>query len=62
MVVMLLSYYRYITLNSDELIQLPIAPCILPELINLKAVILNDSNYWPVCFEKGKNWEQLEYV
>lgn len=53
---------RYISLNSDELVSLPIAPCILPELVNLKAVILNDPNYWPVCFEKGKNWDQLEYV
>lgn len=36
------------------------APCILPELESLKAVIVDDVNYWPVSFEKGRNWDQLE--
>ncbi|KAJ6638177.1 Anaphase-promoting complex subunit 1 [Pseudolycoriella hygida] len=57
-----LTNVSYVALNSDNLIQLPIAPCILPELVSLKAVVLNDANYWPVFFEKGKNWEQLEYA
>ncbi|CAN8007085.1 unnamed protein product [Ixodes pacificus] len=35
------------------------APCHLPELALLDKVALNDARYWPVAFERGKNWERL---
>lgn len=35
------------------------APCMLPELDTLKIVVVNDPNYWPVTFERGRNWDQL---
>lgn len=35
------------------------APCMLPELDILKAVYIDDPNYWPVTFERGRNWDQL---
>lgn len=38
---------------------LTMAPRMLPELNTLKAVFVNDPSYWPVSFEKGKNWDQL---
>ncbi|CAN8002147.1 unnamed protein product [Ixodes hexagonus] len=36
------------------------APCQLPELPLLNRVALNDPRYWPVAFERGKNWERLQ--
>lgn len=47
-------------LGATELRRLPIAPCILPELSTLQKVIVDDENYWPVCFERSRNWHQLE--
>lgn len=35
------------------------APTMLPELDTLKTVYINDPNYWPVTFERGRNWDQL---
>lgn len=46
--------------GSNQLRRLPIAPCILPELSTLQQVIVEDENYWPVCFERSRNWHQLE--
>ncbi|XP_017852968.1 anaphase-promoting complex subunit 1 [Drosophila busckii] len=46
--------------GATELRRLPIAPCILPELSTLQQVIVDDENYWPVCFERTRNWAQLE--
>ncbi|XP_060661715.1 anaphase-promoting complex subunit 1 [Drosophila nasuta] len=46
--------------GATELRRLPIAPCILPELSTLQRVIVDDENYWPVCFERSRNWHQLE--
>ncbi|XP_034650000.1 anaphase-promoting complex subunit 1 [Drosophila subobscura] len=46
--------------GASELRRLPIAPCILPELSTLQKVIVDDENYWPVCFERSRNWHQLE--
>ncbi|XP_017493946.1 PREDICTED: anaphase-promoting complex subunit 1-like, partial [Rhagoletis zephyria] len=45
--------------GSKELRRLPMAPCMLPPLDNLQKVIVDDANYWPVCFEKERNWSQL---
>lgn len=47
-------------MGATELRRLPIAPCILPELSTLQKVIVDDENYWPVCFERARNWHQLE--
>ncbi|XP_004520043.1 anaphase-promoting complex subunit 1 [Ceratitis capitata] len=46
-------------LGSKELRRLPMAPCMLPPLHTLQKVIVDDDNYWPVCFEKERNWAQL---
>ncbi|KAL7744257.1 hypothetical protein ACLKA6_009216 [Drosophila palustris] len=46
--------------GANEMRRLPIAPCILPELSTLQQVIVEDENYWPVCFERSRNWHQLE--
>ncbi|TMW48346.1 hypothetical protein DOY81_006572 [Sarcophaga bullata] len=45
--------------GSKELRRLPMAPCMLPELSTLKKVVVDDANYWPVSFEKNRNWDQL---
>ncbi|XP_030380933.1 anaphase-promoting complex subunit 1 [Scaptodrosophila lebanonensis] len=47
-------------IGATEFRRLPIAPCILPELRTLEQVIVDDENYWPVCFERTRNWHQLE--
>lgn len=36
------------------------APCHLPELSLLDKVALSDPRYWPIAFERGKNWERLQ--
>lgn len=45
--------------GAKELRRLPMAPCMLPELNSLQKVIVDDPNYWPVSFEKDRNWSQL---
>lgn len=35
------------------------APCMLPELDSLKNVRIEDSSYWPVYFDRQRNWDQL---
>ncbi|XP_055843307.1 anaphase-promoting complex subunit 1 [Episyrphus balteatus] len=54
-----LCQISYIEVGKTELKKLPMAPCMLPDLSTLKSVIVDDQNYWPVCFEKGRNWDQL---
>uniref|UniRef100_A0A1B0CZC4 Uncharacterized protein n=1 Tax=Phlebotomus papatasi TaxID=29031 RepID=A0A1B0CZC4_PHLPP len=51
-----------IKIGSTEIIQLPIAPCILPELNTLQTVIMNDRYYWPIRFDRDSNWHQLEKI
>lgn len=36
------------------------APCLLPQLCNLKKIELKDTRYWTIIFEKHHNWQQLE--
>lgn len=36
------------------------APCLLPQLCNIKKIELKDDRYWEVIFEKDNNWQQLE--
>lgn len=36
------------------------APCLLPQLCNVKKVELKDKRYWEIIFEKGYNWKHLE--
>lgn len=48
----------YIEFNQKAMVE-TMAPCMLPELETLKAVCINDPNYWPVTFERGRNWNQL---
>lgn len=36
------------------------APCHLPELHLLSKVSLQDPRYWPISFERGKNWRLLQ--
>ncbi|CAG0891814.1 unnamed protein product [Darwinula stevensoni] len=35
------------------------APCLLPPLDTIYKVEVKDSRYWPIVFEKGKNWDTL---
>ncbi|KAH8419854.1 hypothetical protein KR009_003297 [Drosophila setifemur] len=55
-----LANISVLEVGATELRRLPIAPCILPELSSLQKVIVDDENYWPVCFERSRNWHQLE--
>nr|XP_034193924.1 anaphase-promoting complex subunit 1 isoform X2 [Osmia lignaria] len=36
------------------------APCLLPQLCNMRKLELKDDRYWEIVFEKGHNWQQLE--
>ncbi|XP_017886466.1 anaphase-promoting complex subunit 1 [Ceratina calcarata] len=36
------------------------APCLLPQLCNIKKIELKDDRYWEIVFEKGHNWQHLE--
>lgn len=36
------------------------APCIIPELNTLKEVKINDPRYWPITFQRDRNWDQLQ--
>lgn len=35
------------------------APCLLPDLKTLSRVSVQDERYWPVVFERGRNWDKL---
>lgn len=35
------------------------APCLLPDLNTLSRVSVQDERYWPVIFERGRNWDKL---
>lgn len=48
-------YHRYVDLTGKE----AVAPCMLPELDSLKTVRIEDSSYWPVYFDRQRNWDQL---
>ncbi|KAG6462476.1 hypothetical protein O3G_MSEX013285 [Manduca sexta] len=36
------------------------APCIIPELDSLREVKINDPRYWPITFQRDRNWDQLK--
>ncbi|XP_059045476.1 anaphase-promoting complex subunit 1 [Achroia grisella] len=36
------------------------APCIIPELDKLKEVKINDPRYWPMTFQRDRNWDVLK--
>ncbi|XP_052748922.1 anaphase-promoting complex subunit 1 [Galleria mellonella] len=36
------------------------APCIIPELDKLKEVKINDPRYWPITFQRDRNWDMLK--
>lgn len=55
LVVCKLSYIEF----TEKNFTVTMAPSMLPELETLKAVYINDPNYWPVTFERGRNWDQL---
>ncbi|CAH0400129.1 unnamed protein product [Chilo suppressalis] len=38
------------------------APCIIPELDTLKEVKINDDRYWPITFQRDRNWDQLKIL
>lgn len=52
----------YVKLNGEqeEVLVGSMAPCMLPEMESLCKVEVVDENYWPVRFERGTNWDQLE--
>ncbi|XP_017050802.1 anaphase-promoting complex subunit 1 [Drosophila ficusphila] len=55
-----LANISVLEIGANEMRRLPIAPCILPVLSSLQQVVVDDENYWPVCFERSRNWHQLE--
>lgn len=55
LVVCKLSYVEF----DQKSVSVTMAPSMLPELDTLKSVYINDPNYWPVTFERGRNWDQL---
>ncbi|KAH8287008.1 hypothetical protein KR054_000545 [Drosophila jambulina] len=55
-----LANISVLEIGATEMRRLPIAPCILPELSSLQLVVVDDENYWPVRFERSRNWHQLE--
>lgn len=46
----------------DHVTKEVVAPCMLPELDSLKTVRVADNSYWPVCFDRQRNWDQLEKI
>lgn len=58
LVVCKLSYVEF----NPKNVSVTMAPSMLPELDTLKAVCINDPNYWPVTFERGRNWDQLTKI
>ncbi|KAI8431904.1 hypothetical protein MSG28_004457 [Choristoneura fumiferana] len=36
------------------------APCIIPELNTLREVRISDPRYWPITFQRDRNWDQLK--
>lgn len=52
----------YVELDSETVRNVSMAPCMLPDLETLRTVIVNDSRFWPVTFERNKNWEQLRGI
>ena len=58
LVVCKLSYVEF----DQKIASVTMAPCMLPELGTLKAVYIDDPNYWPVTFERGRNWDQLMMI
>lgn len=51
-----LTVYRYVDVYGQKE---AVAPCMLPELDSLKTVRIEDSSYWPVYFDRQRNWDQL---
>lgn len=35
-------------------------PGLIPDLTILRKVEISDTRYWPVVFERERNWEQLQ--
>ena len=54
-----LCHISVLDVGSTTLRRLPMAPCLLPELKSIQKIVVDDTNYWPVSFEKGRNWDQL---
>ncbi|KAL1461424.1 hypothetical protein WDU94_013324 [Cyamophila willieti] len=38
------------------------APCLLPELDLLEEIRINDKRYWPITFQRNRNWRQLQHL
>lgn len=51
-----------IRLNSTVVESLRNAPCMLPELESLQTVIVSDPHFWPVTFDRSKNWDQFKRI
>lgn len=51
------GFLTYVTIYGECIKQL--APCMLPELKYLESLVIDDPYYWPIRFEKGKNWDLL---
>lgn len=57
---LVLSKMSYAKIENENVsMVLTMGPRMLPELSTLKSVCVSDPSYWPVSFEREKNWDQL---
>ncbi|XP_056632382.1 anaphase-promoting complex subunit 1 isoform X1 [Diorhabda sublineata] len=57
-----ISYANLRVVKLDGTVLNVKGPGIIPDLNTLTKVEVNDERYWPVVFERGKNWNLLEKI
>ncbi|KAJ8719345.1 hypothetical protein PYW08_011520 [Mythimna loreyi] len=55
-----LCYAHIQVIDLNDVVKEMKAPCIIPELNTLKEVKINDPRYWPITFQRDRNWDQLK--
>nr|XP_049700108.1 anaphase-promoting complex subunit 1 [Helicoverpa armigera] len=55
-----LCYAHIQVIDLNNVVKEMKAPCIIPELDTLKEVKINDPRYWPITFQRDRNWDQLK--
>ncbi|CAH0686482.1 unnamed protein product [Spodoptera exigua] len=55
-----LCYAHIQVIDLNDAVKEMKAPCIIPELSTLKEVKINDPRYWPITFQRDRNWDQLK--
>ncbi|XP_026330751.1 anaphase-promoting complex subunit 1 isoform X3 [Hyposmocoma kahamanoa] len=54
-----LCYAHIQVIDLEGAVKEMMAPCIVPELERLREVKIADPRYWPISFQRGRNWDQL---